>query len=208
MGTAVPYESAGRVRQKERTRAALVAAARDLLGTGVTPTVEQAADRARISRTTAYRYFPNQNALVFACYPALDATSLLGDDPPADPAARLAIVLRHIGGQLLEHEVSLRAALRQSLAVPPPAEGVFLRRGRALRWIEDALAPLRARHGRTAVRRLALAIRATSGIEAFAWLVDVGGLSRRAALDLMHASARTLLDGLTRQAGGANLRKT
>ena len=196
------------MRQKGRTRGALVAAARELLAEGVTPTVEQAADRAGISRTTAYRYFANQEALLLATYPELDAPSLLGEHPPADPAARLDIVLRHIGEQLLEHEAEMRAALRLSLSVPPPEGGVFLRRGRALRWIEDTLAPLRARHGRAAVRRLSLAIRATFGIESFAWLVDVGGVSRRAALDLMHASARTLLDGLTPRARGATLRRT
>src|SRR5690348_16238802 len=154
MDSSVPYESGGRVRQKGRTRAALVAAGRELLAEGVTPTVEQAADRGGISRTTAYRYFANQGALLIACYPARDQQSLLGEDPPADPAARLDIVLRHIAGQLLEHEEAMRAALRLSLAVPPPADGVFLRRGRALGWIEDALAPLRGRHGRAAVRRL------------------------------------------------------
>ena len=208
MGSSVPYESGGRARQKGRTRAALVAAGRDLLAEGVTPTVEQAADRAEISRTTAYRYFPNQGALLLACYPVLESTSLLGDAPPEDPAERLDVVLRDLAGQIVEHEAALRASLRMSLAAPPPTDGVFLRRGRALRWIEDALAPLRARHGRARVRRLALAIRATFGIEAFIWLVDVGGLSRRAAIELMHDSARTLLEGLTARAGGATLRKT
>ena len=63
MGMAIPYESTGRTRQKARTRAAMVAATRELLAEGVAPTVEQAAERAAVSRTTAYRYFPNQRAL-------------------------------------------------------------------------------------------------------------------------------------------------
>jgi len=44
----------------------MLAATRELLAEGVTPTVEQAAERAAISRTTAYRYFPNQRALLIA----------------------------------------------------------------------------------------------------------------------------------------------
>ena len=60
MCMSIPYELTGRSPQKARTRAALVAAARLLLARGVTPTVEQAAEAAVISRTTAYRYFPNQ----------------------------------------------------------------------------------------------------------------------------------------------------
>lgn len=43
------------------------------------------------------------------------------------------------------------------------------------------------------LRRLALAIRATLGIEALVWLTDIGGLSREQAADLMRSSAHTLL---------------
>jgi AcrR family transcriptional regulator len=194
MDRAVPYEQIGRSRQKGRTRAALVAATRDLLAEGVTPTVEQAADRAGISRTTAYRYFKNQRELLLATFPELESVSLLGDDPPADPAERLDLVLAHIGRQLIANETTLRAALRISLQVPtPPRDALLVRQGRAIRWIEDALAPLRERMGKAAVRRLALAIRACFGIEPLVWLTDIGGLSRRAALELMHGSARAVL---------------
>jgi AcrR family transcriptional regulator len=56
MSMSIPYETTGRTHQKARTRAALVAATRELLAEGITPTVEEAAGRAQISRTTAYRY--------------------------------------------------------------------------------------------------------------------------------------------------------
>jgi len=193
MDSEVPYENGGRVRQKGRTRAALLDAARALLDEGTTPTVEQAADRAGISRTTSYRYFRNQRELLVATYPVLENTSLLGADPPTDPAARLDRLLGEIARQLVDHEAALRAALRVSLEVPArPRDEQALRRGRAIRWIEEALAPVRDKLGKAGVHRLALAIRATVGIESFVWLVDVGGLSRRAAIDLMHGSARTL----------------
>ena len=58
------YEQVGRVRQKQRTREALISAARELVADGATPTVEDAASQAGISRTTAYRYFPNQATLL------------------------------------------------------------------------------------------------------------------------------------------------
>src|SRR5690242_18637912 len=90
----VPYEANGRSRQKQRTKAALVAAARELVGEGVSPTVEDAAARAGISRTTAYRYFPSQRALLGEAHPETLATSLLPDDPPDDPAERLRLVMR------------------------------------------------------------------------------------------------------------------
>jgi AcrR family transcriptional regulator len=192
--TTVPYETTGRSRQKGRTRAALLAAAWELLAEGVTPTVEQAADRGGVSRTTAYRYFPNQRELLLAAHPVVESASLLGDRPPTDPIDRLDRVLAQIGAQILDHEVALRAALRISLGIPaPPRDTLWLRQGRVVRWLEDALSPLRDRLGRAAIRRLAISIRAAFGVEPFVWLVDVAGLSRRAAIDLMHASAITLL---------------
>jgi AcrR family transcriptional regulator len=190
----IPYELTGRTHQKARTRAALVDATRQLLATGISPTVEQAADRAAISRTTAYRYFANRRALLIASYPELDASSLLDADAPADPTARLETVVESITRQVIEHEPELRAMLRLSLeSLPPDRDALPLRQGRAIGWIEDALAPMRGRMPDRELHRLALAIRATIGIEALVWLIDIGGLSREEAADLMRSSARTLL---------------
>jgi AcrR family transcriptional regulator len=190
----IPYEATGRTQQKGRTRAAMLAATRELLAEGATVTVEKAADRAGVSRTTAYRYFTNHRALVLATYPDLDVTTLLPADAPDDPVARLLIVTERMAQRILEHEPELRAMLRLSLETPTPdRDALPLRQGRAIGWIEDALTPLGDRMTRSARRRLAICIRATLGIEPFVWLVDVAGLSRKAALDLMRGSAHTLL---------------
>jgi AcrR family transcriptional regulator len=82
----------GRAHQRARTRNALIDGARQLLAEGVTPTVEQVASATTISRATAYRYFPNQTALLVASYPEIGESSLLGEHPPADAEARLEIV--------------------------------------------------------------------------------------------------------------------
>jgi AcrR family transcriptional regulator len=202
MPTTHPYELTGRTKQKARTRAALVTAARELLSEGATPTVEQAAAVAGISRTTAYRYFPNQRELLLAGYPELEASSLLGPDAPEDPAARLELVTEQIARQLLEHEPELRAMLRLSLESPAPeADSLPLRQGRVIGWIEAALAPMRDRVPEPEIHKLALAIRATLGIEALVWLTDVGGLSRAEAADLMRSSAHTLLRAAPAGAG-------
>ena len=172
----------------------MLAATRELLAEGITPTVEKAADRAAISRTTAYRYFPNQRALLIASYPELDAPSLLDADAPTDAAARLELVTEALTRQLLEHEPELRAMLRLSLESPPPHKDALpLRQGRAIGWIDDALAPLRDRIPASELRRLVLAIRATLGIEALVWLTDIAGLPGDEAVDIMRSSARTLV---------------
>ena len=120
--------------------------------------------------------------------------SLLTADAPSDAAARLELVTENIARQVLEHEHELRAMLRLSLELPPPDKAALpLRQGRVIGWIEDALTPLRGRLAAAELHRLALAIRATLGVEALVWLTDVGGLSREEAADLMRASARRLL---------------
>ncbi|MCA1699610.1 MAG: TetR/AcrR family transcriptional regulator [Actinobacteria bacterium] len=190
----IPYEQTGRTSQKARTRAAMLDATRQLLAEGVIPTIEQAANRAAISRTTAYRYFSNQRALLIATYPELDAQSLLGDDPPADPVARLELVTKLIGNQILDYEPELRTMLRLSLDPAAVEQGALpLRRGHAIKWLDDALQPLRGQMTDARLRKLVLAIRATLGIEALVWLTDIGGLSRQEAVELMRSSARTLL---------------
>jgi AcrR family transcriptional regulator len=194
MDMSIPYEQTGRTSQKARTRAAMLDATRQLLAEGVTPTVEQAAGRAAISRTTAYRYFPNQRELLIATYPELDQRSLLGDDAPADPLARLDLVTELVGRQIIDYEPELRTMLRLSLDPAGVEKGALpLRRGHAIGWLDDALSPLRERMSPVRLRRLVLAIRATLGIEALVWLTDIGGLAREEAIELMRSSARTLL---------------
>jgi AcrR family transcriptional regulator len=194
MVMSIPYEQTGRTKQKARTRNALVDATRELLAQGLSPTVEQAADAAEISRTTAYRYFPNQRALLVAAHPVVEAESLLGSHPPEDAEARLELVMRALTDQVLENEPQLRTMLRLSLE-PEPAEPdkLLLRRGRAIGWIEDALAPLHGQLPDADLRRLALAIRSVAGVEALVWLTDIAGLSREEAVELMRWSGGALL---------------
>ncbi len=140
------YERSGRTHQKQRTREHLIAAARALLaGGGSPPTIEEAATAAAISRTTAYRYFPSQKALLAAAHPETEATSLLP------------------------------------------------RKGRAIAWFEEALAPLKPQMTDADLHLLALAIRSTTGIESLVWLTDVARLPRHQALELMQWGAQALL---------------
>jgi AcrR family transcriptional regulator len=188
------YEVSGRTEQKQRTRVALVAAARELVATGVTPTVEQAATGAGISRTTAYRYFPNQRALLMAAHPETAAVSMLPIDPPADPVARLDAVIEAFTDLIVETEAQQRTMLRLSLEADDAERAALpLRQGRAIAWIEEALAPLRGRLSDKELRQLVLAIRSAVGIEALVWLTDVAGLSRAESLRLVRWSAHALL---------------
>lgn len=188
------YVGNGRTLQKRRTRDTLIAAARDIVAAGETPTIERAAEAALISRATAYRYFPNQRALLAAAHPETATTSMLPQDAPGDPQSRLDIVVDAYTAMILNTEAQQRTMLRLSLEADADQRAELpLRQGRVIRWIEEALAPLRAQMTETDVHRLAVAIRSATGIEALAWLTDVGGLSSDDATRLMRWSAQAML---------------
>ena len=195
------YEQTGRSRQKHRTRAALVAAARELVATGGRPpTVAEAAEAAAISRTTAYRYFPTQQALLLAAHPEIVATSMLPADVGPDPEVRLEAAVRGFMAMVVDTEPQQRTMLRLSLGVQPTADELPLRQGRAIGWFCEALEPLTERLGEDGVRRLAVAVRAVSGVEALVWLTDVAGLTTEEAVDQMAWSAVALVRRATDEA--------
>ena len=94
----------------------------------------------------------------------------------------LAVGVRQLGGRVLSLE-----------ADPVERSELPLRQGRAIKWIEEALAPLLKEMSEPEIHRLTLAIRSATGIEAFVWLIDVAGLSRDDATELMRWTARALL---------------
>src|SRR5437899_12322333 len=194
MHMSTPYELSGRTRQKQRTRISLVTAARELVARGETPTVDEAAASASVSRTTAYRYFPNQRSLLVAAHPEIEAHSLLPETAPTDVAARLDAVVVAFLHIIVDTEAQQRTMLRLSLDPDPSHRGELpLRKGRAIGWIGEALSPLRTVMSERDLRRLILAIRSAAGIEALVWLTDIAGLSRKDAVQLMRWSAGALL---------------
>src|SRR5438874_1670823 len=115
MWVSTSYELEGRTQQKQRTRQALVDVARDLVAQGLTPTVEDAAAGAAVSRATAYRYFPNQRALLAAAHPETGASSLLPPNPPDDPEQRVALVIEAFTKLIASTEPQQRTMLHLSL---------------------------------------------------------------------------------------------
>lgn len=95
--------------------------------------------------------------------------------------------------RLLATEAQHRTMLRLSLEEGRDTSTLWLRQGRAIAWIEDALEPARENLGKANFRRLVLAIRASIGIEALVWLTDIAHLSREEAVKNMRWSAAALL---------------
>lgn len=151
---------------------------------------EPSAAAASISRTTAYRYFPNKRALLLAAHPEIAATSMLPRNPPQDVPERLDVVVRNFSAMILDTEAQQRTMLGLSLEADPAERGALpLRQGRAIGWIAEALEGLEADLSPEQLQTLVLGIRATIGIEALVWLVDVAGMSRTDAVE-WHDSTR------------------
>jgi hypothetical protein len=82
--------------------------------------------------------------------------------------------------------------LRLSLEPGADPQRLPLRKGRAIGWIEEALTPLQGQLTARELRRLTLAIRSATGIEARVWLTDIAGLSPQQATQLMRWTARAI----------------
>jgi AcrR family transcriptional regulator len=85
MTTDKPARGGGREAQRRRTRKAIVDAAVRLSSQGATPSVDEIALAADVSRRTIYMYFPARDELL------LDATAGALNEPPvvaalSDPA--------------------------------------------------------------------------------------------------------------------------
>lgn len=167
----------GRTRQKMRTRRELLAAARRLMERGAPVTVEAVAVEAEISRTTAYRYFADAEAMILEAF--LDGQTaspeeVVGDS--TDVRERVHRVLRYLTDLVRNAETAYRTYLSNTLA-GSVRQGAAVkdsqRAGRRLPMYEHALAPVRATMGEEDFRFLVLSLSAVSGIESLIALKDV-----------------------------------
>ena len=192
-----------RAHQKERTRAALVDAARALLRGGTPPTVAEAAEAARVSRATAYRYFPTHESLLIEVGNITPATqpveSLVANLPSRDPEARLLALLDCFNPIVFAEEVAMRTALRTYLDTWLSRRGngereVPVREGRRMRWLDKVLEPARGRLGESRYRRLRAALALTVSVDALVVMKDVCRIEdEKEARDVLRWAAAALL---------------
>jgi AcrR family transcriptional regulator len=181
----------GRESQKNRTRSALVAAAAGLVREGRQTTISEAAEAARVSRATAYRYFPTQEMLLaeVALF-AAGGPLFLGDAGSESLPEKVAGLVRRVGDWAYDNEQPLRTLLRLSL---DPATGVR-RPGHRRSWIANALAPVRNKFDSETYQRLCIALTLLFGIDPVVVMQDIALVSRESGLDALQWAARTLVE--------------
>jgi AcrR family transcriptional regulator len=190
----------GRVAQRRRTRQAILDATKRLLQDGYTPSIDEVAAAADVSRRTIYMHFPTLDQLL------VDATSAqltertigpllsdqtLGDDPRdrVDAFARALIDLAAEGLPLA------RRMLRLTVDTPQPATSA--RRGyRRVEWISIVLEPLRGTLTVEQFDRLRAGLTVVLGWEAMIVLRDTLELNADEEQRVLRWAAQALLDAV------------
>ena len=194
----------GRRNQKLRTRRALVDAAAELLREGHPVTIADAAEAARVSTATAYRYFSSPQELLRETR-TLMRTPDLTADLPADPAGRVDAIVSRVAEMQLANEPAWRAMLNASLerslkqGDDGPEDEFPVRSRNRLDLTRTALAPLTETLPPAALRRLTMALTLVYGVESLVSTRDVCELDPEEAKDVMRWAARALLDSALRE---------
>ncbi|MFF4806255.1 TetR/AcrR family transcriptional regulator [Streptomyces sp. NPDC001351] len=187
----------GRANQKKRTRAAIVEAARELIGTGGEVTMPEVARAALVSEATAYRYFPDlpsliSEALAGAWPPPAEALAPVADS--TDPVERVAFACEFLLRGILARQGSVRAMISATITRPA---SVSARPGIRFGLIDHALAPLEGTLGATdpeAFAQLKRDLAVVVSAEALFTLTDLCGLDPQAAVASAVRTATTLTE--------------
>ncbi len=186
-----------RVLQKERTRSALIAAARRLILDGDRITMMGAATAAGVSEATAYRHFPDLPSLLREAFTGLwpdtpEELARAGDyaDVPQRAAQATDFLLRNV--------VKMQGAVRAMIASTITREEVtFPRPGKQFGLIDLAVAPLERPPGAIEPGRLTqlkLELAVIMSAEALFTLTDLAGLAPQDAIASLVRTARTITE--------------
>ncbi len=192
-------EPAGRPNQRRRTRKDLLQAASRLAKQGPKPSLEDIAEEAMVSRATAYRYFPNVEALLVEA--ALDVEvprveDVFGEAAPADPVARLHHVDDVLSGFILANEAALRTMLVHGLQRDSTDgdAGLPARQNRRSPLIDAALEPARDQFRPAELETLRQALALVIGTEAMVVFKDVLQLDDARAREVTRWAIRALVE--------------
>jgi len=174
---------------------------------GHIPSVAEVALRSRVSRATAYRYFPSRSALTTAVIDwSLGPVRALSSDNP-DSRQRVRELFTQTFPRFKEFEPQMRAAAQLALEQWALERAGLLdeepyRRGHRVRILAHALAPLASQLPTTVLDRLHRALSVVYGIESYVILKDIWGLPDREVKRTALWMADALIDAALFEADG------
>jgi AcrR family transcriptional regulator len=198
-------DNSGRPNQKARTRKDLLRAASRLMQQGRSPTLEEVAQEALVSRATAYRYFPSIEAMLVEAAVDLavpEPEALFRVDASRDPVERLQRVETALSDMILANEPALRAMLAYTIqqGIQPNDGKLPIRQNRRTSLIEAALEPARGEFKPAALRELMRALALIMGPEAVVVVKDVLQLDDAEARRMKRWAIRALVEAARRPA--------
>ncbi len=200
-------EPTSRENQRRRTRKDLLQAAARLMKEGRTPSLDEVAETALVSRATAYRYFPNVESLLVEApldVAVPDADTLFRTGPPDDPVARVERVDAAIHDMIAANEPALRMMLVHSLQqrLKSSDESPPARQNRRTPLIEAALRPARSKFKPATLDTLTKALALVIGTESMVASKDVLQLDDVEARKVRRWMIRALIEAATKPRAG------
>jgi len=173
---------------------------------GHIPSVAETAVRSKVSRATAYRYFPSRSALVTAVIDSSLGPVRNHRSELPDARARLQELFEQTFPRFKEFEPQLRAAAQLTLEQWAQERAGLLeeepyRRGYRAAILEHALKPLAPQLPTSIYDRLHRSLSVIYGIEPYVILKDMWGLSDREVERTALWMANALVDAAMREAG-------
>jgi AcrR family transcriptional regulator len=196
----------GRAAQRRRTRKAIVEAAGRLLAAGADPSINDIAAAADVSRRTIYTYFPTLDQLLLdAAIGAMNVNveAALDAAGELDARARIAALIEALSAGMTDTLPFGRKLIKLTVDAPPagqdpgrdPAGAAVPKRGyRRVRWIEQAIEPIRPQLDPDRFEQLVSGLAVMIGWEAFIVLYDVRGLTPGQARAVITNAALALID--------------
>ncbi|MEO5881455.1 MAG: TetR/AcrR family transcriptional regulator [Caldimonas sp.] len=175
---------------------------------GHVPSVAEVAVRSKVSRATAYRYFPSRSALVTAVVDSSLGPVRSFASSEAHGRARVHELFLRTFPRFKEFEPQMRAAVQLALEQWALERAGLLeeepyRRGHRIGILEHALAPLASTMPSAVRIRLHRALSVVYGIEPYMILKDIWGLPDREVERIALWMADALIDAAQRDAATA-----
>ncbi|MBM3596920.1 MAG: TetR/AcrR family transcriptional regulator [Alphaproteobacteria bacterium] len=171
---------------------------------GRIPSIPEVAQAAKVSRATAYRYFPSRSKLVSVIIAEALAPVRRAVPQRGDPKRRLHELLDRTYTRFRDYEPHMRAALQlalehQSLEKAGLLEEEPFRRGQRKEILKSTLAPMRPLLGSRSWGRLMNALAVVYGIEPMIVLKDICGVNDRETKAVVRWMMDALIDAVLRE---------
>jgi AcrR family transcriptional regulator len=193
----------GRVNQKRRTRAAIIAGCQQLIAAGAEINMPAVAKAALVSEPTAYRYFPDLASLLEEALAGIEpdptAAFAAGADPD-DPVERVAYAAELLCTLVIERQGAIRALISASITRDTARQ---MRPGYRFALIDQALSPLTGSNADVdagTLEQLRRDLAVVISAEAVLTLIDLYGLDPEAAVASIVHTARLITEATLRDA--------